>query len=416
MNRYLKYSLVAALFIIIGVGLYYFIGNPFSNKNTVSQNYELYTCSMHPQIIRNEPGNCPICGMTLIRKVNDNNAVDENFIDAQLKPTDEYVVGNFETVSPLDTTMSDEMKLPGIIAYNPNYAINIAARVGGRIEKIYVNYKFQKIQKGQKLFKIYSPELLTVQQNYLFLITQDSSNKILISASENKMLLFGMVHRQIAALRKSKKADPIITVYSTSSGIISGTEGMMPSPGSSMQSTSQSTQALTIKEGDYVQKGQIIFKLLDTKKVWGVFNILQGYNNLIYINQPIEIFTETAESSVIKAKINFIETELNPTERTNRIRVYINNTDNYPIGLRLTGVLSSKPIKGAWLPRTAVVSTGSKQVVFLKTGNGFKSKEITTGIEMNEFIQVINGVSSSDSVAIKAGYLIDSESFIKIEK
>jgi len=416
MNKYLKYSLVAVLFLGIGVGLYYFVGNPFSNKRTTAQHDEIYTCSMHPQIIRNKPGNCPICGMKLIIKVNGNEDIDENSIEAQLKPTDEYVIGNFETVSPIDTAISSEIKLPGIIAYNPNSAINIAAWVGGRIEKLYVNYKFQKIQKGQKLFEIYSPELLTEQQNYLFLISNDADNKGLIAAAEKKLLLYGMTQQQIGGLKKSKKINPVITVYSSATGIISGTESIMASQSSSMQTASQSTETLGIKEGDYVQKGQVVFRLLDTKKVWGIFNVLQGYNKLIYVNQPIRMITETAENKVIDAKINFIETELDPTERTNRIRVYLNNTQNYPIGLRLTGIIKSKPISGTWLPKTAVVTTGSKQIVFIKIGNNFKSKAIETGIEMNEFIEVLNGISNTDKVAMNAGYLIDSESFIKIGK
>lgn len=407
---------MAALFLGVGVGLYYFVGNPFSNRKATSQNDEIYTCSMHPQIIRSEPGNCPICGMTLIIKPKGGETVFDSSIEAQLKPTDEYVIGNFETVSPLDTAITSKIKLPGILAYNPNSAVNIAAWVGGRIEKMYVNYKFQKIRKAQKLFDIYSPELLTEQQNYLFLISQDAENKVMVSAAEKKLLLYGMQIAQIESLKKSKMTKPVVSIYSSSSGIISGTEDVMPLQNASMQSTMQTTETLSIKEGDYVQKGQIVFKLLDTKQVWGIFNVLQGYNKLIYLNQPISIYTETAENNAIQAKINFIETELDPTERTNRIRVYLNNKQDYPIGLRLDGIIKSKAIKGTWLPKTSIVTTGNKQVVFLKSGDNFKSKEIETGMEMNEFIQVLSGITSSAKVAKNAGYLIDSESFIKTKK
>lgn len=407
---------MAALFLGIGVGGYYFVGNPFSKRKTTSKHNEIYTCSMHPQIIRTEPGNCPICGMTLIIKPKGSETVFDSSIESQLNPTDEYIIGNFETVSPLDTTITTKIKLPGILAYNPNSAVNIAAWVGGRIEKMYVNYKFQKIRKAQKLFDIYSPELLTEQQNYLFLISQDAENKVMVSAAEKKLLLYGMQIAQIESLKKSKMTKPVVSIYSSASGIISGTEDVMPSQNASMQSTMQTTETLSIKEGDYVQKGQIVFKLLDTKQVWGIFNVLQGYNKLIYLNQPISIYTETAENNAIQAKINFIETELDPSERTNRIRVYLNNKQNYPIGLRLNGIIKSKAIKGTWLPKTAVVTTGNKQVVFLKSGNNFKSKEIETGMEMNEFIQVLSGLSKLAKVAKNAGYLIDSESFIKIKK
>jgi Cu(I)/Ag(I) efflux system membrane fusion protein len=183
-----------------------------------------------------------------------------------------------------------------------------------------------------------------------------------------------------------------------------------------MQSTSNNTEVLNVKEGDYIKKGEVIFKLLNTDKVWGIFNVIQGYNSVIKNNQSIKITTELDKDEFIDAKINFVETQLNATDKTNRIRVYLNNNKlKLPIGLRLQGVVKTNPVKGIWIQKQSMVSIGNKKIVFLKMDNGFRASSIKTGIEMDDFIQIIEGISVKDTIAKNAQYLIDSESFIKTE-
>ncbi|KIA85496.1 efflux RND transporter periplasmic adaptor subunit [Flavobacterium sp. AED] len=414
MKRYLKYSLVVMIISIIGLSIYFFA---LSNKPTHNQQQkELYTCPMHPQIIRDKPGNCPICGMALVKKTIQNHVVESNLIENLLKPTDNFIVGNYQTTTPKDTTISSEINLPGLIAYDPNSSVNIAARISGRIEKMYVNYKYQKVNKGQKLFDLYSPELLTEQQNFIYLVSNDSDNASIIKATKQKLLLYGMTVNQINALVSAKRANPVISIYSPAYGIIQGTENMTKNANVTMQNATATTEFLTIKEGDYIKKGETVFKLVNTDKVWGIFNVIQGYNNLIKTNQSIAITSELDENEIINAQINFIETQLSPTDKSNRIRVYLNNNKlKLPIGIRLQGILKTNPIKSTWLQKQALVSIGNKKIVFIKMDNGFKAVAIKTGIEINDFIQIIEGISVKDTIAKNAEYLIDSESFIKTE-
>lgn len=413
MNRYLKYSLVVIVISIIGFAIYYF-GIRSDEPVETQHQKEVYTCSMHPEIIRDKPGNCPICGMTLVKKQSSGHAIKSTSIENFLKRTDNFIVGNYKTTTPKDTTINSEINLPGIVAYDPNSSVNIAARMSGRIEKMYVNYKYQKVTKGQKLFDLYSPELLTEQQNFIYLTSNDTENYSIIKASKQKLLLYGMTLNQINALASAKRTNPLISVYSPAYGIIQGTESMAKRTEGSMQNSNMTTEALTIKEGDYIKKNEVVFKLVNTDKVWGVFNVLPGYNSLIKINQPIDISSEFNENEPITAKVNFIETQFNQTDRTNRIRVYLNNSSlKLPIGLRLQGVVKTNPAKGIWLEKEALVTIGNKKIVFMKMVDGFKAKEIKTGIEINDFIQIIDGISVEDTIAKNAQYLIDSESFIK---
>ena len=415
MNKYIKYSLAFFAISIIGIAIYLFALKSENHSEIEHQN-EVYTCSMHPQIIRDKPGNCPICGMTLVKKITENNSVQDNSIDNLIKPTDNFIVGNYQTTTAIDTTISSEINLPGIVAYDPNSSVNIAARMSGRIERMYVNYKYQKVNKGQKLFDLYSPELLTEQQNFIYMVSNDVENPSIIDASRQKLLLYGMTQNQINALSNSKKVNPQITIYSPDSGIIDGTGTMVNTTNPVMQSASNNTATLDVKEGSYIKKGEVIFKLLNTDKVWGIFNVIQGYNSLIKANQSIRITSELDKDEFMDAKINFVETQLNAADKTNRIRVYLNNNKlKLPVGLRLQGVVKTNAIKGIWIQKQSMVSIGNKKIVFLKMDNGFKASSIKTGIEIDDFIQIMEGISVKDTIAKNAQYLIDSESFIKTE-
>ena len=415
MNKYIKYSLAFFAISIIGIAIYLFALKSENHSEIEHQN-EVYTCSMHPQIIRDKPGNCPICGMTLVKKITENNSVQDNSIDNLIKPTDNFIVGNYQTTTAIDTTISSEINLPGIVAYDPNSSVNIAARMSGRIERMYVNYKYQKVNKGQKLFDLYSPELLTEQQNFIYMVINDADNISIINASKQKLLLYGMTQNQINTLITSKTANPRISIYSPASGIIDGTETMANVSTPAMQSGSNSTEILNVKEGNYIKKGEVIFKLLNTDKVWGIFNVIQGYNSLIKTSQSIQITTELDKNEVIDAQINFVETQLNPADKTNRIRVYLNNNKlKLPIGLRLQGIVKTNAVNGIWIQKQSMVSIGNKKIVFLKMENGFKASSIKTGIEIVDFIQIMEGISVKDTIAKNAQYLIDSESFIKTE-
>ncbi|WP_291104693.1 MULTISPECIES: efflux RND transporter periplasmic adaptor subunit [unclassified Flavobacterium] len=415
MNKYLKYSLLVIVISIFGFTAYFYTIKS-ENHSESSVQKEVYTCSMHPQIIKDKPGSCPICGMTLVKKVIKNQVIDSKSIEDLLKPTDNYIVGNYQTTIAKDTTLSAAINLPGLVTYDPNSSVNVAARISGKIERMYVNYKFQKVNKGQKLFDLYSPELLTEQQNFIYLISNDAENTSIIKASKQKLLLYGMTSNQINSLASTKKANPVISIYSPASGIVSGTESMSNNVNATMQNPSSTTENLSVKEGDYIKKNQVVFKLLNTDKVWGIFNVIQGYNSLIKTNQPIRITTELDENETFNAQINFIETQFNPADKTNRIRVYLNNnTLKLPIGLRLQGVVKTNPTKGIWIQKQAMVSIGTKKIVFLKMGNGFKATAVKTGIEINDFVQIIDGILVQDTIAENGHYLIDSESFIKTE-
>ena len=248
------------------------------------------------------------------------------------------------------------------------------------------------------------------------MISNDTDNKAIIKASKEKLKLYGMTDSQINNLIQTKITNPEIAIYSPATGIIDGTENMLATGNSSMQNKTVTTDNLAIKQGDYIKKGQVVFKLLNINKVWGIFNINQADNSLIELNQSISFSTELEKNKTYDAKINFVETQLNPKDKTNRIRVYLNNSRyHFPIGLRLEGKVKTNPIKGLWLDKEALVSLGNKKIVFMKMKAGFKATAVKTGIEIDNYVQILEGISTDTKIVKNAQYLIDSESFIKTE-
>ncbi|WP_035675513.1 efflux RND transporter periplasmic adaptor subunit [Flavobacterium frigidarium] len=411
MNKYLKFSILFLTVLVVGLVVYYKT-ELFHNTDAHAAADEVYTCSMHPQIIKHEPGSCPICGMDLVKKVSEEQPEESQDISYLLQRTDGFVVGEFENTRLKDTAIGSLVNLPGMVTYDPNSSVTISARISGRIERMYVNRKFQAVAKGQKLFDIYSPELVTEQQNFIYLITNDAENKTIINAIKQKLALYGMTKAQINALAAAKKVNPIITIYSPANGIVDGTEKMDANAEAKMQSIN--TEVLGIKEGDYITKDVTIFRLLNTDKVWGVFNIIRGYASLVQLNQAIAITTELDAEEVIHAKVNFIDTQLDPNEKTNRIRVYLDNSKlKLPVGLRLEAKVTTNATAGLWLQKEAIVSLGTDKVAFVKKEKGYRAVKVKTGLERENLVQILEGVTIEDVLVSNAQYLIDSGSFIK---
>lgn len=189
-----------------------------THNHEVSEGKQLYTCSMHPQIIRDKPGKCPICGMDLIKKEDNAQKIADIHLEDLLKPTNEFVI----TTVPVTTIKkrSEEISIEalGNIQNDTRQLASISSRVAGRIEKLYVRYRYQMIMPGDKIMDIYSPEIATAQQNLLFLLKTDAANASLIQAAKQRLLLMGMSNQQVQQLIRTRKGTLTISVYSNAMG------------------------------------------------------------------------------------------------------------------------------------------------------------------------------------------------------
>jgi len=392
--------------------------NKVKQQDTVDAAKQQYHCPMHSDIVRDKPGNCPICGMDLVTFVPGNNekiAPDVN-LNTLLKPTNSFVLTTIPLVAIQHSVEPMEVETLGTIQYDTREIGSVSSRVSGRIEKLYLKYTFQDVNKGQKIMDIYSPELLTAQQNLLFLLKNDADNSSFINAAKEKLLLLGMREEQVQQIIQTKKASLSIPIYSNYSGHIHDALSMN-TPMSSSASDPIATRDLMIKEGMYVQKGQALLSVYNPHKLWAVLNIYASDLHLIKVGSPVHVVPETAPGKDFTAKIDFIEPFLREASKTITVRVYFeNHAMNMPVGAQVKATITGNTLKADWLPKEAVLSLGLNKVVFKKKGTVFKAVQIKIGTAYNKKIQITGGLAPSDSIAGNAQYLMDSESFIKVNQ
>lgn len=379
---------------------------------------DIYTCPMHPEIIRDKPGQCPICGMDLVKKEEGGAMIKEVDLESLLKPTNEFVVSSipFTTIQKREEQI--EIEALGNIAYDTRQVGSISARVSGRIEKLYVKYRYQKISKGQHILDIYSPELLTAQQNLLFLLKSDSENKTMIGAAKERLLLLGVTNQQLTNIIQSGQPSLTIAVYSNYGGHIheAAKNGSMSKEPGLMKDVSLLTEELSLKEGMYLQKGETIFNIYNPDRAWAILNIYGENQALIKAGNSVHVIPETAPTKDFTARVDFIEPFYQKESKTLTARVYFNNSVlKIPVGSQVRATIFGNTKDAYWLPKEAVLSLGIDKVVFQKSDGGFMAHKVNTGIIHEKHIQVLSGLNENDSVAVNAQYLMDSESFIKVK-
>jgi len=417
LNNYKKQFLLLFLLIPL-LALYSSCNNaPRESEANVTASKELYTCSMHPEIVKDKPGDCPICGMKLVKKVENGEKVNDIQLEDLLRPTNEFVI----TSVPVTTMQNRRLEIPvealGTIENDTRQTGAISARVSGRIEKLYVKYRYQMIEPGQKIMEIYSPEIATSQQNLLFLLKNDPANTSLIQAAKQRLLLLGMSDQQLNQLVRTRKASLTIAVYSSAMGHVheAGQETM--SAQGSMQTSATTTSPLSIREGMYVTVGQRIFSITDPFKAWAILNVFPENQHMVKPGDLVKLVPEAMPQKAFRAKITFIEPFLRDGNKTATTRVSFDNSDlQIPIGSQVRANILGNTATANWLPHDAVLSLGVNQVAFVKAAGGFVAHKIQTGVRQQNLIQVISGLSVKDTVASNAQFLTDSESFIKVKQ
>jgi Cu(I)/Ag(I) efflux system membrane fusion protein len=375
-----------------------------------------YTCPMHPQILEDHPGSCPICGMALVKKSGQASEGSGISLSTVLQPVNSTVISTVAAITPEQRDVATTISAQGYLDFDARMFNNIASRYSGRIEKLYIKYAFQEIHAGQRIFDIYSPDMVTAQQDLIYLTKNSAQETGLINAARQKLLFQGMTYEQVNQVIKTGKPFYSLPVYSPYNGHVHDMPHSQMAGVSDTETPSDyaNNLPLSIKEGMYVEKGQNLFNVVDPHMLWAIIKIDQSSIATIKLNQPVKITLADIPGKIINAKVDFIEPVLRDDDRTISIRVYLDNMDHeLKVNSLVKTEIQTGNINGLWIPRTAVVDLGRTQIVWLKNGPAFKAKQISTGIINKDEVLVSNGLAATDSIASDAQYLTDSESFIK---
>ena len=396
--------------VIVGLGMGYLLfGGTISNEMetkahdhaTASEN-ELWTCSMHPQIMQPEPGDCPICGMDLIPAASGTDGLaPEQFA----MTANALALANIQTtVIGKSTTGEDNtINLSGKIAVNEEAIAIQASYFDGRIERLNVNYEGQEVRKGQLLASIYAPELVAAQQELLTAVSLKESQPQLYQAVRNKLRLWKLSENQINTIESSGKVTEYFPVYATVSGTVS---------------------EVMSAEGDYVKKGQPIVKLSNLDTVWAEFDAYENQLALFKKGQDVSIITNAYPDKAFSGKISFIDPVLNATTRTVTVRVILKNKNNiFKPGMFVMGTM--KPDKGVegdtglLVPSSAVMWTGERSLVYVKVKPDeavFEMREVRLGARIGEQIEVISGLEAGEEVVTNGTFTVDAAAQLQGKK
>lgn len=287
----------------------------------------------------------------------------------------------------------------GIIEPDQTRLARIQTRVSGWVTKVYVDYVGQPVQKGDPLLEIYSPDLLSTQQEYLIALSRPgaggaSGSEILAEASLRRLTLYGVAPEEIKELQRTQKPRDTLLLRSPIKGRV---------------------LERNVFEGSYVEPAAELYKIADLTVVWLQAKIYEFEVPHIEIGQPVDVTVQSDPNKVFEGRVAFVEPVVQEATRTVKVRVEIDN----PQELLKPGTYADLKIEhgmgeGLVVPDSAVMRTGERTICFRALPEGrFEPVEVKLGGHFGDRFEILSGLEEGDEIVVSAGFLIDSESRLK---
>lgn len=402
MKKYIIYTGILVVGLLLGWLLFGGSSKAESghNHDAVTETNQMWTCSMHPQIMQPEPGDCPICGMDLIPAASGS----DGLLADQFKLTENAMaLANIQTtVVGKGNAEGNTIKLSGKIAVNEEANAVQVSYFSGRIERLNVSFTGEAVRKGQLLASIYSPELYAAQQELITAAALKESQPALYKAVRNKLKLWKLSDNQINQIEKTQKVKENFPVYATVSGTV--------------------TEKL-VEQGDYIKQGQPLLKIANLNTVWANFDVYENQIEVFKKGQEVLVTTNAYANKQFKGKVDFIDPVLNTKTRTVTLRVVLNNREDiFKPGMFVTANMDGMKNENKevlTIPASAVLWTGERSVVYLKTNPNqtvFEMREVVLGNQMGNEYEVLEGLSAGNEVVTNGTFTVDAAAQLQGKK
>ncbi|MFB6262488.1 MAG: efflux RND transporter periplasmic adaptor subunit [Bradymonadaceae bacterium] len=352
-----------------------------------------YTCSMHPSVEKDEPGNCPICGMPLVEKKSGSGAMSPEELakleQVSVSPA-QRVLANVKTARVEKRAVADRIRAVGNVVYDETKQTTIPSWIGGRIDRLFVEESGTRVQRGQKIALVYSEQLVTAQEE--FLVAVESGSKDVAQRLRRRLELLGMRKSQIDRIEARGEPMEDVPIFATSGGTIT---------------------EIKVREGQYVNEGQPLFEVADLSTIWVEAQIYQSEIADVHEGMEVRVETEAYPDETFRGTVTLVHPMVKPRTRTNRVRIEFDKpvpklkpgmfTEVYfEVSADEDGVLA--------VPASAVIYGGQAQHVYVEIEKGvFERREVEVGHQIDDYVNVLSGLKAGQQVAYQGGFLIDSE-------
>lgn len=369
-----------------------------SAKNEVSEQ-RLYTCGMHPEIISNEPGYCPICGMKLTPKKDSSASVKGSIT---IDPTTVQNMG-LKTVKVTSRPISRLIRAFGKVKYSEPLVKTVSIKTSGWVEKLYVDYEGVRVKFGQPLLELYSPELVAAQREYLVAFKNRnkmssygesslSSSTELFDASVMRLLNWDISQDQIEKLSMTNELTKTMIIESPVDGVVISKK---------------------VSVGDHLKTGAEVYRIADISQVWVVANVYEQEVPFIDLGQKAQVKFPYLPGDSYDAEISYISPFLENNRQT-EIRLDLQNPGfKLKPGMYAEVTIESEiPGKRLVIPINTVINSGTKEIVYIAYDDGsFEPRLMRTGaVGSNDYVEIISGLSEGEEVVVSGQFLLDSES------
>ena len=394
-NKYVRNGLLVVAGLFLGWLFFHSSGGTKDERQQTTKvaKKEIWTCAMHPQIRLDHPGKCPICAMELILlNQNGGEKIDSNAVSFSKEAME---LANVTTSIVSRQRPVKEVRLYGKVQADERYLQNQVAHVSGRIEKLFVNFTGEPVRKGQLLAMIYSPDLITAQQELLEAAKSKQSQPEIYEASKEKLMQWMLTDRQISQIERSGKVKMNFEVYSNTSGIVT---------------------AKRVATGDHVSEGSSLFEVANLSSVWVLFDAYESDLPFLKVGNTIAFTIQAMPGVNYSANILFIDPVIDPVNRVAKVRVEVSNSggklkpemfENGTVKANLTEYRDKLVI-----PRSAVLWTGKRSVVYVKQPNStevnFKMREIELGPMLGNSYVVESGLTDGEEIVTDGTFSVDA--------